>query len=390
METDRLVSAPPHDTVYFSIRELADLLGVTVSAVSHAVQKGHHLKGLYPVTLWAVRDERGRVVGFDVPAEAADVIAQPAPKPQLPVNDASTPAPLSVQPPLNAPPLARSDADYDRQARHFESLLERARLENDALRDDLRRTLTQLDDERQARRRDVDEMRERLAEQRETWADERQTFRDEAADLRTRLLTWESGASPEDNPQPSFWGQLLNENADMLAPLVQALTARLAAPKPGGVAVSAPATPPAETPAPPSPQAPQTPSQPDHTAILTAHLERLVQGVLAGRVDVVQEAVAALRAYPVSPDWGSAVRYGVDLLRANDPDGATARHLRPILEAVYPAALSMGVAPLQGLLSSYLGESELSAWASDLLAQGLEERPRKGRKRTESSDSKIL
>jgi len=393
METDRLTSEPPDDTVHFSIRELAELLGVTVSAVSHAVQKSHHLKGLYPVTLWAVRDERGRVVGFDVPAEAADVIAPPPPRAQRPLNDASTGVLLSAQPPVTQAFAPRGEADYERQSRHYEGLLERARLESDTLRDDLRRALASLDDERAARRRDVDEVRERLAEQREAWSEERQTFRDEVAEMRARLLTWESGGSPEDTPEPSFWGQLLSENASVLAPLVQTLTARLMDSPPNGSPATAPSAsaPEANGPASPAPS-PQAPAEQDHIATLTRYVDGVVQGMLDGNIGVVTQMANLVRSYPAKLDWPSTVQYGLSLLRENDPEGKTARHLRSVLNAVYPQALSLDVGTIQALLAPQVADETLRAWASDFLEQGLTPASDTSnrRRKTGSSTSKLI
>jgi len=61
-------------------KKLAELLGVSASAISFATSKDHLCQG-YPVAEWAERTQRGRVIGYKVPDEVYDEIQEKWPEP---------------------------------------------------------------------------------------------------------------------------------------------------------------------------------------------------------------------------------------------------------------------------------------------------------------------
>lgn len=62
-------------------KKLAELLDVTPSALTHAVQDGYPCGG-YDVARWAVRNGGGRVEGYDVPTSVLRELGVPPQNPQ--------------------------------------------------------------------------------------------------------------------------------------------------------------------------------------------------------------------------------------------------------------------------------------------------------------------
>ena len=390
----------PEQRVRIAPQRLAEVLGVTPSALSHAVRKRQRVRG-FTIADWPALDASGRVEWYDIPASVADEVLGFAGRESVQWGPGggrgSTMSFVGAQPPADelgwGPQLShgpRSDSDYQRQMQLFKLMIDRSDADADRSRQEASRLRDALEESRANSRREMDEHRARADVERDRHLDERQALRDELASARAQIQTLQAGLPVEDATEPlGFLGQvgvqLATRHGGELMGLAQSLVASLGRVAGEGVngQVELPLAPELQHEVglsplitePVEPSGQEVLAHPDDP-VLEPDVQRMVDGLLdnvrRGNLNGVLDAAEALRRNPGKSGWSSIASALVIPLMGADPDGTIiASWVRPVLTVVYPAALSLDAGMAAKLASGFFSTDPEAGWVHRVVRAGL-------------------